>query len=181
LAVSPAQGPLLPQDLANLPHGWIVARSPSRPFRSRSGRRAGPSSVAAPAGARSPGREGRRSPGTGRGVHDRRSARSRSAIRAFTMTDPGVHVGTIVAFTMERSRCSRWTETRTSSPPAPFSPRMPRGAAPPVYSGKREKRRSTSALMQAAIERARRGGLRRRRRWTCSGSEREARPGGGGE
>src|SRR5574341_2068309 len=77
----------------------------------RSGRRAGPSSVAAPAGARP--RVG------GSPVCPHRSRCSRSPIEAFTMTDPGVHdpdlgvqLGPICAFTMERSGRSRWTETR---------------------------------------------------------------------
>src|ERR1700675_2816053 len=31
----------------------------------------------------------------------------------FTMTDPGVHLAPIRAFTLDRSECSPWTETRT--------------------------------------------------------------------
>ena len=30
----------------------------------------------------------------------------------FTMTDPGVHLAPIRAFTLDRSECSPWTETR---------------------------------------------------------------------
>src|SRR6202795_1381078 len=32
----------------------------------------------------------------------------------FTMTDPGVHLAPIRAFTLDRSECSPWTETRKS-------------------------------------------------------------------
>ena len=82
---------------------WIVAHLPSRPFRRGGGRRAGPPSVA---------RSGAR-PGGGR------VACSRSPIYvftllilAFTMTDPGVHVGVILAFTFDRSWCSPCAEIR---------------------------------------------------------------------
>src|SRR5207245_395228 len=82
---------------------WIVARSPSRPFRSWSGRRAGPSSVAA---------DGRPPPG-GQG-------------RLFTITDLrvhhadlGVHDGPILLFTLRRSGCSRWTDLGVHHGPKP--------------------------------------------------------------
>ena len=84
---------------------WIVARPPSRPFLVRERTARWTIQRRCRSGARSPGG---------------RVACSRSPIYVFTMpiwcspwTDPGVHVAPIQAFTLDRSGCSPWTETRS--------------------------------------------------------------------
>jgi hypothetical protein len=108
--VGQPQGPLLSQNLPDLPHGESLGRHRA-PFVVRSGRRAGP-----PASLR------------------RASAPDQGAAPMFTIsdlrvhhadlcvhvTDPGVHVAPIRAFTFDRSRCSRWPGTRITEIDTPF-------------------------------------------------------------
>jgi hypothetical protein len=58
------------------------------------------------------------------GQHTRRPRPGCQETEVFTMTDLGVHDGPIRAFTMRRSRRSRWTDPRVHDAPKPAAGRM---------------------------------------------------------